>query len=109
MAFAAHFLAASALATNHAHNLLSLVLLSRVLSAVEVLFTDPVVRGEVSLTSVSLFPIALARLSPSEGRSTGVSSRVSASSECSPTGFSGRRSVPLLGLGLIERESQIIL
>lgn len=30
-------------------------------------------------------------------------------SECSPTGFKGRRKVPLLGRGLIRSESHIIL
>jgi hypothetical protein len=46
---------------------------------------------------------------PSAGRSSGVSNFGAFSSECSPTGLNGSLSWPLLGLGSIPSESQIIL
>lgn len=45
----------------------------------------------------------------SEGRSVGESSSVDGRSECRPMGTNGRRRVPLLGMGLIPRESQTML
>jgi hypothetical protein len=43
------------------------------------------------------------------GGSLGASRAGAPSSEWSPTGFRGRRRVPLLGCGSIPRESQIML
>ena len=45
----------------------------------------------------------------SGGKSIGESSSVGGRSECRPMGTSGRRRVPLLGIGSIPRESQTML
>lgn len=73
------------------------------------LFAGPTIADESLLPFVESAAIAVAKLSESEGRSTGRSFGVSDPSECSPIGLNGRRNVPLLGFGSMNRESQIML
>ncbi len=76
---------------------------------VPVLFAGSAVADGFLLPFVESAAIAMAKLSESEGKSIGISFGVSDMSECSPIGFNGRRNVPLLGLGSMDRESQTIL
>jgi len=62
---------------------------------------------EVGLGTATVFVFELTMLLT--GGSCGLSRTGASSSECRPTGFNGRRRVPLFASGLIPRESQMML